>query len=162
MLKRKKKKSGRERMTADHKEILLIERTIHASTETVYDAFTSMEALKQWFGPGACFIKEGTMNFEVGGVYEMTMVVDEGEEIGLTGRFEEIDPPHKLVYTWRWVGANADKDFPNSKVTLTFVEQDGATRLTLLHEGLPTEKAREEHNKGWSGCFDKLGPYCNQ
>ena len=33
---------------------------------------------------------------------------------------------------------------------------DGGTVLTLTHERLPDEAARDSHEKGWSGLLDKL------
>ena len=148
-------------MTTVHKDILIIERTIEASSDIVFDAFASIEALKQWFGPGSCYVKAGKMNFTVGGTYELTMVIEEGKEVELIGTFEEINRPDKLVYTWKWVGGEAHKDFPNSKVTITFDENEGATQLKLMHEGLPSDESREHHNFGWNGCFDKLNPFCS-
>ena len=43
-----------------------------------------------------------------------------------------------------------------SLVTFLLEPFDGGTELTLLHEHLPDEEARESHEQGWSGLLDKL------
>ena len=35
-------------------------------------------------------------------------------------------------------------------------ERDGGTDLTLLHEQFFDEAVRDKHNKGWTGCLQKL------
>jgi len=32
----------------------------------------------------------------------------------------------------------------------------GLTEVVLIYEFFPTEKARDDHNRGWSGCLDRL------
>src|SRR5207245_136249 len=41
-------------------------------------------------------------------------------------------------------------------VTVTFENQDGNTKMTLKHDGLPAGKDREGAQVGWSESFDKL------
>src|SRR2546426_12565216 len=41
-------------------------------------------------------------------------------------------------------------------VTVTFEKQDGKTKMTLKHDGLPAGKDRDGAQVGWSESFDKL------
>ena len=41
-------------------------------------------------------------------------------------------------------------------VTLTFEEQKGKTKFTLLHEGMPPGEMTEQAKAGWNESFDKL------
>jgi hypothetical protein len=41
-------------------------------------------------------------------------------------------------------------------VTFRLKPFDGGTELTLTHEHLPDEEARNSHEQGWSGLLDKL------
>lgn len=41
-------------------------------------------------------------------------------------------------------------------ITVELHEDGAGTRLVMRHEGLPTEKARDEHLSGWSSCYDRL------
>jgi uncharacterized protein YndB with AHSA1/START domain len=70
------------------------------------------------------------------------------------GVYREVRPPERLVFTWNW----EHDEFKDTLVTVEFrsVGESGFTEVTLTHELLPTEKAREEHRRGWGECFDML------
>jgi hypothetical protein len=40
---------------------------------------------------------------------------------------------------------------------VTFVEQDGRTRLTIVQSGFPTAETRDEFADGWASILDGLG-----
>jgi uncharacterized protein YndB with AHSA1/START domain len=39
---------------------------------------------------------------------------------------------------------------------VSFQEQDGGTRMTILHTGFPSAQLRDEHRDGWPGFLDRL------
>ena len=39
---------------------------------------------------------------------------------------------------------------------VTFEEQDGRTRMTILHTGFPSAELRDDHQSGWPGFLDRL------
>ena len=41
-------------------------------------------------------------------------------------------------------------------VEVTFEEQDGQTRMTIIQSGFPTEELREEHGRGVPHALDRL------
>jgi len=43
-----------------------------------------------------------------------------------------------------------------SLVTITFRATPGGTELVFLHEQFFDETVRDDHQRGWSGSFDKL------
>jgi uncharacterized protein YndB with AHSA1/START domain len=57
------------------------------------------------------------------------------------------------VCTWRW---EAEPEYGESLVTVEFHDRGGSTELRLTHERFPTDKARQEHERGWSSSWDKL------
>lgn len=56
-------------------------------------------------------------------------------------------------YTWRW---ESQPEMGETLVTVEFLDRAGATEVVLLHELFPSEPARDDHDKGWNGCLDKL------
>jgi uncharacterized protein YndB with AHSA1/START domain len=44
-------------------------------------------------------------------------------------------------------------------VTLKFQEQDGRTRFTLQHEGIPSGENRDLAEEGWRESLKKLAEY---
>jgi len=41
-------------------------------------------------------------------------------------------------------------------IAVTFEEQDGKTRMTLRHTGLPAGEMNDGAGQGWNESFDKL------
>ena len=75
-----------------------------------------------------------------------------GDEHNPTGVYQEVVPEKKLVFTWEWPGMPERE----SLVTFRLEPFDGGTELTLIHEQLPDDAARQSHEAGWSGFLDKL------
>ena len=78
-----------------------------------------------------------------------------GEEHNPTGIYQEVVSEKKLVFTWEWAGMPERE----SLVTFLLEPSDGGTELTLVHEHLPDEEARNSHEEGWNGLLDKLPVY---
>jgi uncharacterized protein YndB with AHSA1/START domain len=66
--------------------------------------------------------------------------------------FREIDPPRRLVYGWRWLSGSGD----DSLVVIEFDDLGGRTRVSVEHTGLPDERSRAIHERGWIGCLENL------
>lgn len=45
---------------------------------------------------------------------------------------------------------------------IDFVEDGGATEVTLTHSGFASEEISESHSHGWNGCLDSLGRYLSR
>ncbi len=73
----------------------------------------------------------------------------------ISGRFEHIEPPHKLVYTWKVEPANSDPE----RVTVRFEPHELGTEVIVVHERIASEPARDQHQGGWEGCLDGLADW---
>jgi uncharacterized protein YndB with AHSA1/START domain len=91
----------------------------------------------------------------VGGRYRIVMRTNDGEEHDVGGVYREVVPNERLVFTWAW-RSTPERE---SLVTLTLKRDGDGTLLTLLHEQLFDEPARDRHEHGWSGSLDKLERY---
>ena len=132
---------------------LRVERRFAASPERLFQAWTTVDALSRWSAPGEMTAR-ATVDLRVGGRYHISMAALDGKVHDVSGVYREIDPPKRLVYTWRW---ETIAGFPETVVTVEFrARADGGTDLILLHEGLPDENSRERHAHGWRGSLDKL------
>ncbi len=135
-------------------ETLNITRQIKAKPERVFAAFTTFETMSEWFGPPGCDVQGGTVDFRVGGGYQIRMLTPGGEMV-VAGEYREITPPRKLVFTWQW---QDDEDWApvESVVTIEFVAVGEETELRLTHTGFPNTDSRGNHGQGWGGSFDRL------
>jgi uncharacterized protein YndB with AHSA1/START domain len=132
---------------------LRVERRFRASPERVFRAWTTPEELDRWSDPdpGA---STSDVDLRVGGRYTIAMARENGVTHRVTGVYREIDPPHRLVYTWRW---ETIPGFPETVVTVTFAARgDGSTDLVLVHERLPSGEAGARHQHGWTESLGKL------
>lgn len=105
------------------------ERLYKASPERLYDAYTTPEQIKQWWGPAKYKITIDKMDFRVGGAWRFIHENDQGEQFAFNGVYKELDRPHKIVDTFEFEG------IPGHVLieTTTFVPQlDGTTKLTVV------------------------------
>ena len=151
-----------ERTTTASTISLQVSRTYSASPETVFQAWTDPEALKQWFAPSEAFSTPVVeVDLREGGTYRIHMKEPSGAIHAVSGIYREIHKPTQLVFTWAWepgggCGGTVDDPDPETLVTVEFRPTEGGTVVTLTHEHFPTEEARDKHQEGWRGCLAHL------
>ena len=79
----------------------------------------------------------------------------DGKILWITGQFETIERPGKLVYTW---SLEPETDV-SERVTITFESRGAATEVIVTHERIPNTALRDMHEQGWQGCLDGLAKY---
>jgi uncharacterized protein YndB with AHSA1/START domain len=137
--------------------VLMVQRTINASAERLFDAWTKPELMKKWFrATEKMSTPSAEADLKVGGAWRVLMVTSKGKDCPTNGHYKVVDRPNKLVFTWHPF-EQADYE---TTVTLIFKKvSDNVTDLTLTHEGLRNEQDRTDHNNGWNGCLDMLKKY---
>jgi uncharacterized protein YndB with AHSA1/START domain len=86
------------------------------------------------------------MDLRVGGQWRTTGRGADGAPFSVAGEYLEIDPPHRLVQTWRadWDGGHATTIHYQLDPIAT------GTRLTVRHEGFGERRdSCEGHTQGW-------------
>jgi uncharacterized protein YndB with AHSA1/START domain len=135
---------------------LQLRRTIAAPRQKVFRAWTDPEAVKAWWSPPDHDTLGIEIDLRVGGHYRFTMRKrPDGEPFSVYGTFQEVHSPERVVYTWRWDWA----DKSEMLVTVEFHDLGKQTEMVLTHERFPSAELREEHSKGWNGCFDRVEQY---
>jgi uncharacterized protein YndB with AHSA1/START domain len=144
--------------TAEENPVLHLSRFIAAPRDRVFTAWTTPEAIKVWFGPEDCRVLKAEVDLRVGGAYSFSLSTQRLGEIKVSGRYREVTPPAKLIYTWRWEG-HSELTTGTSLVTVEFIPRGAETEIRLTHEQLPSTESRDHHGHGWSGAIDKLEKY---
>jgi uncharacterized protein YndB with AHSA1/START domain len=133
---------------------LTLKRRLNASPERVYEAWTDPQSLIRWFGPA--MVKQESVRAEidarVGGCYRIRFDNDRGEYNEVAGTYRELVPHSRIVFSWAW-HSMPERD---SLVTVMLKPDGAGTQLTLLHEQLFDDAARDAHEHGWIGTLDKL------
>jgi len=133
-------------------QTLTIVRTLNAPRERVFAAWTDPALLAQWFMPAPGFSTTVTNDLRRGGSYTISMSNPNGGRHAATGKYMEIVPPERLVFTWSSVENPALAT--DTLVTVLLRDLGGKTELTLVHTQLPTPESAKQHESGWTGCLN--------
>jgi uncharacterized protein YndB with AHSA1/START domain len=153
----------------------VISREFDAPRQRVWQAWTEVERLKQWFSPKGFTVIAAKMDFRPGGSYHYGMRTPTGQEMWGKWVFREIKAPERLVLVNSFSDAAGgmtrhpmSPTWPREMLsTSTFSEKNGKTTLTL--EWLPVnatpeeiatfEAGREGMKMGWTGTMEQLIDY---
>jgi uncharacterized protein YndB with AHSA1/START domain len=112
--------------TAD-REIVLT-HTFDAPRELVWEAYTRVDQVAEWWGPNGYTITIHEMNVAVGGVWRFAMHGPHGKDYPNKVVYREIVKPERLVFEHM-------EDTPNPQirfdVTITFEDVGGRTKVTM-------------------------------
>ncbi|HEX5096496.1 MAG TPA: SRPBCC domain-containing protein [Acidimicrobiia bacterium] len=138
---------------------LRIERIIDAPADAVFGAWTTEEAMEQWYAEGDDpVVNVVELDVRVGGRYHVEWGPRGAEPYVETGVYIEIDRPHRLVMRETLRGPGVD-GWEDTTVTVEFEDVEGKTRLVLEHVGFPSTEARDGARGGWPGFIDRLERY---
>jgi len=132
-----------------------IARMIDAPREEVFRAWTDPDQLRRWWGPGEFTCPEAEVDLRPGGRYRLVMQPAAGDPFVLVGTYREVEPPARLVYTWRWETGPA-ADGSESLVTVEFRDHGGSTGVVLIHTEFPASHGPAPYRMGWEGGLVKL------
>jgi uncharacterized protein YndB with AHSA1/START domain len=118
---------------------------IGASPETVFAFFTDPEKMVRWKG------REAKLDATPGGAYRVVI----SDRAVAAGKYVELDPPRRVVFTWGWEGAGSAVPPGSSTVEVDLTPDGDGTLLRLVHRDLP-EDEREQHRHGWAHFLPRL------
>jgi uncharacterized protein (TIGR03086 family) len=115
------------------------------SPDEAFALVTEPERLRRWSSVCAA------VELRAGGSYHWQ--VTPSHTAG--GTIREVDPGRRVVFGWGWLG---DEDLPpdTSTVTVTVEPTETGSRVTLTHEGLPTQQQVDGHAEGWDHYLERL------
>lgn len=137
---------------------LVARRTIRATAERLFDAWTQPSELKTWWGPPGVECTAAEVDLRLGGEYRIANRFPDGRVMWISGEFEVIEAPHRLVYTWRLDSPESDPE----RVTVRFEPQGDFTEVIVVHERISDDDARRSHEQGWEGCLAGLERYMSE
>lgn len=132
---------------------VVLEELYPQSIDKVWEGLTSRGAISSWL------METHDFSAEVGHRFEMFCVDDAGHRDVYRCEVLELDPPHRM--RWSWVLAG------NEKLGVTEVEfrlstEGSGTRLTLYHRGDRDREMLERFKQGWPDKLADLGDVLKQ
>jgi uncharacterized protein YndB with AHSA1/START domain len=156
--------------------VVHVSRIYDAPRHEVFAAWTEPALLTQWFRP-VNGVSTAELDVRPGGKYRIVMD-PQGELPGpatIVGTYLEVDPPQRLVFSFGWElpppenleglerldpkeleDRLEDLRSLDSRVTVQFHEDDGATEVEITHERLDTQRLRAFHIFGWRMVLARL------
>jgi uncharacterized protein YndB with AHSA1/START domain len=131
-----------------------LKRVLPAPRAVVFRACTDPGELAKWWGPNGFTAPSVDFDPRVGGSYRIAMQPPEGDLFHLSGEFREVDPPARLVYTFRW--EDPDPDDQETMVTLSLLDLGESTELSLSQGPFATEARLALHRGGWTDGLGRL------
>jgi uncharacterized protein YndB with AHSA1/START domain len=125
---------------------IVITRVIAASPATVFSFFTDVSRWTQWQGV------DGEVDTRAGGVFRVRMP---GSQVA-SGHFIEVEPDHRLVFTWGWEGEASPVPPGSTTVVVELLPHETGTLLRLTHSALAPPAVAEHHRAGWELYLDRL------
>ena len=121
---------------------LVTTRTFNGPARIVFEAWTKPELFMRWWAPKSMGVPmlSCEMDVRVGGTYRVEFGHDASEPVAFFGRYIEVTPYSRLVWT------NEESD-DGAVTTVTFEEQDGKT-LLAMHELYPSKEALDAAGTG--------------
>src|SRR6187455_2241565 len=118
---------------------VVMSRVITAPRELVFEAFTEVRHLSQWWGPEGFTTTTRAFEFRVDGVWDFVMHGPDGTDYQEWISWTEITPPERIAMLHGEL-----RDDPNAfESVLTFAPDGAATRIDMLTV-FPTKAQRDE------------------
>ena len=132
-----------------------LQRVVGAAPDQAFTQWVDASARRCWYAPEDDWIVEAETDLRVGGAWRVLFGPSDSELYLEHGVFEQIDRPHRIVYTTLYEFPDGRQSF-ETRVTVTFEPVDGGTLLTIVDKGYPTDELRARHQSGWPYFLDRF------
>ena len=126
------------RYTPAEREIV-ISRVIDAPRELVFEAFTEVQHLSQWWGPDGFTTMTRSFEFRVGGEWSFVMHGPDRTDYPEWIVWTELTPPERITFLH-----GERRDDPDAFESVLTFETNGATTRIEMRTVFPTKRARDE------------------
>jgi uncharacterized protein YndB with AHSA1/START domain len=137
---------------------LIVRRRVKGAPERAFRAWTDPQELRRWWGPRPVECAAAEIDLRAGGRYRIANRFPDGRVLWIAGEFERIVFPRLLAFSWYLEPAPENV----SRVTVRFEPHGDGTEVVVVHERIPDEAVRSNHEQGWLGCLTGLELYLAQ
>jgi uncharacterized protein YndB with AHSA1/START domain len=123
---------------------ITMKRHFGAPRELVFEAYSSSDHIKQWWGPRTWPTHYCRMDFRPGGTWHYCMKGPEGQEAWGIADYKEIEEPRRILYVDNFSDRDGSRIPPEGEVTVLFEDDgNGGTNMTW-HTVYATAEQRDK------------------
>jgi len=137
-----------------------LSRVLPAPRQRVFEAWTSPEMIKRWWGPKGFHGISASADPRPGGAFALEIQGPEGEVHRMAGVYTELRPPALICFEihHRQIEGAAERPegYIPTQVRVELREHAKGTELILIHSGFLDAALAARFQGGWAGSLEKL------
>lgn len=157
-----------------------IARTVDASRDKVWKAWTEAERLKHWWGPAGFKVHTCKVDLRPGGLFHYGMAAPDGTEVWGRFKYLEIESPQRLVCIVSFSDPKGgvtrhpwSPAWPLEMHSTVLFEEQGPRKTRVTVRWTPADRSSETERKafdegrasmqqGWTGTLDQLAGHLSK
>ena len=147
---------------ANEEQELVLTRVFDASRELVFKVWTDPKHVAQWWGPKGFTNPVCELDLRPGGAILIHMRGPDGTVYPMTGVYQEVVRPERLVFTSGALDADGNPLF-EVLTTVTFTEESGKTKQILKARVIKRTAQAAPYlagmEAGWTQSLERLAAY---
>jgi uncharacterized protein YndB with AHSA1/START domain len=124
---------------AERDREIVISRVIDGPRELVFEAFTQVRHLSQWWGPDGFTTTTRGFEFREGGVWDFVMHAPDGTDYQEWITWTQIVPAERIV-----LRHGESRDDPDAFESVLVFEPEGAATRVVMRTVFPTRQLRDQ------------------
>mgnify|MGYP003575103302 CR=1 FL=1 len=129
------------------------------SADILYRAWTEPDQLKRWWKPMGNQLTDVSAELKEGGEVEYKFKSDGSKDLIIRGKYLEVVPNEKLVYTWRWQAPDEALDDSEYKLSINFQSSGEGSRIDISQEAVNSRESIKPHQHGWEEALNHLSDF---
>lgn len=125
----------------------------------LYSAWTEPDQLKQWWKPMGNQLAEVNNELKEGGEIEYKFKSEGSEDLVIRGKYLEVVPNEKLVYTWKWQVQDEALDDSEYKLSVNFKSAGQGSSILISQEDNKPHESIKPHQHGWDEALNHLSEF---
>lgn len=123
-----------------------------APPESVWAAWTTSDAVQQWFGsdPEGKVLK-AEMDVRPGGQFEVTFADSDGTLHTARGVYKQLEPYRRLEFSWGW----QSEPGVETLIKIRLTPNGKGTKMDFEHGNL-VQVSSHDYQSGWRSTFQKI------
>ncbi|RYY07928.1 MAG: SRPBCC domain-containing protein [Sphingobacteriaceae bacterium] len=139
---------------------IALEHDFSVPAERLYEAWIKEDDLKNWWHPSENKLVNVAQTVEEGGDIRYEFEGQNGKSsLIITGKYKEVKPNEKLVYSWNWDVSAEGVEKSNHELIIEFVANGDQSKIKVAQDNFENDESITPHKEGWVKALAALDEY---